>query len=88
MNLDYNKALADIHSLRGRITEPELQKNDDGAVLKGFISNTERAMAAEDERRTLLSQAMRHHISNVSSELRRYEAELDHINAVCDDRMS
>jgi uncharacterized membrane protein YccC len=48
----------------------------------------ERAMAAEQERRMLVNQAMRHHISNVSSELRRYEAELDHINAVCDDRMS
>lgn len=48
----------------------------------------ERAMAAEHERRTLISQALRNHIGNMTAELRRYEAECDHINAVCDDRTS
>jgi hypothetical protein len=45
-----------------------------------------RGMAAEQERRTLVNQALRQHIGNMTAELRRYENEVDRINAVCDDR--
>lgn len=43
----------------------------------------DRAMAAECERNALLMQAMREHESNITVELRRYIAEVDRINNVC-----
>lgn len=37
---------------------------------------------AEDERHTLLAQAARDHLSNIRSETRRYEEQLEHIESV------
>lgn len=48
--------------------------------------DTERQLAAEAERRALIMQAVREHESNVTAEMRRFIAELDQINNVCDMR--
>lgn len=48
--------------------------------------NQAMAMAAEAERRALIMQAVREHESNATTEMRRFLAELDHINNVCDAR--
>jgi hypothetical protein len=45
-----------------------------------------RQLAAEAERRALIMQAVRQHAENETAEQRRFLAELDHINAVCDSR--
>lgn len=47
---------------------------------------TERQLAAEAERRALIMQAVRHHADNEATELRRFLAELDQINNVCNQR--
>ena len=46
----------------------------------------EAAMAAECERRALIMQAVRDHENRATVELRRFHAELVHINNVCDSR--
>lgn len=46
----------------------------------------DQAIAAEAERRALIMQAVREHESNATTEMRRFLAELDHINNVCDAR--
>lgn len=44
----------------------------------------EYALAVEAERRALIMQAVREHESNAAAEMRRFRAELEHINTVCD----
>lgn len=44
----------------------------------------ERQLAAEAERRALLTQAMHQHEDRLAAEIRRYRSEVEHINNVCD----
>jgi hypothetical protein len=47
---------------------------------------TTREQAAEAERRALIMQAVRQHEERLATEMRRFRAEVDHVNNVCDMR--